>query len=162
MLYEIDLKTFMEIVYVNPAVLTEDSVILTAGPIGGGYITGMGRFRMPSIAVDEPLQWAVLCEGTVAPHNPRFSIQSGVGDEASLSFNMPLVPASKAWVKSTVLPQGRKPYGLVISYNSAGTLRIYRILLGDSESIRKATQGISPWIIISGIGALILLARRRK
>ena len=147
---------------------TDDSVILTAGPIGVGYITGMGRFRMPAIAVDEPLQWAVLCEGNVAPHNPRFSIQHGDGIEGSLTFNMPLVPASKAWVKSEVLPLERKTYGLVLSYNSAGTLRIYQILLGDPESIRKATQkkGIHPLAVvvggILGLGLLIAATRGRR
>lgn len=120
----------------------------------------------PKYEPGDVLQWAIRARTTTPPTTLSIGVQSGVGDENSLSIRGLSIPEDWGWViTEPVMVDEYKPYLTLFIPDLGKEIRVNTFALGDPASIEHLTApSVVPWVI-GGIaaagGALALLSKAR-
>lgn len=143
--------------------------LIVPGP--GPYHIGLAAiWNFADYRAGDVLQWAAMVKTTTPPTVLNIGVQSGHGDENTLSIRgergLP-IPENWSWVTSEVIMVDEfKPHVYLWTPEPHKEIHMKVLALGDPESIRRLTrQNILPWVA-GGIGILaiigIIASKKRK
>ena len=128
------------------------------------------RGPLPEYSPGDVLQWAILARTSTPPAVLNIGVQSGKGDENTLSVRDLNISEAWGWVVSEPL-MANTYKSLVFLYTPdlGKEIEIKKMALGDPDSIEEYMQGplevgpsLLPWVIGGTLGILGLIAIAKK
>ena len=100
------------------------------------FIHGMALTELPAYSAGVVLQWAIRGLTTTPPAVLNISVQSGAGDENTLSVKNLAIPPKLSWVKTKpVMVDVFKPFVYLWTPELGKEFKIRNFALGDQKSI---------------------------